>query len=375
MTEPPFRTHQIAEGAYFTDRETEVARVLAAMRARDRLVLYGERRQGKTSVIRRAAERLRAEGGVAVTVDAWLAESLTALNRSLLGAVPGWWLVGERAQALLRSLSGLVSLSVDESGRPRLGLGGSARLDDRPEETLERILRALDGAAEGTESPIVVVIDEFQKLETLHGSGGALLRGVMQDTPGIGYVLSGSIEGVVQSLIGPKGPLAGIDRMEIGGIGRDHLVPWLHHRLEPHGVRCGRDVVEAIHDRAGPVTEPILRLAKVVHRLGLEAAEASLETVDAAFADIVADQASAYELIWEKLSPDKRRIMRAIAAGEEQLTSRAVLDRYGIGSSAAASWATTELRSDGILAPGRPVRISDPFLAAWVARADQPPLR
>jgi hypothetical protein len=269
----------------------------------------------------------------------------------------------------------LVSLSVDESGRPRLGLGGPARVDDRPEETFERILRALAAAAEGTSSPIVVVIDEFQKLETLHGSGGALLRGVMQDTPGIGYLLSGSIEGVVQSLIGPKGPLAGIDRMKIGAIGRNHLVPWVHHRLETHGVRCGRDVAEAIHDRAGPVTEPILRLAKVVHRLGRDPGEASLDTVEAAFAEIVADQASAYELIWEKLSPDKRRIMRALAAGEEQLTSRAVLERYGIGSSAAASWATGELRSDGVLAPGKPVRISDPFLAAWVAGAESPPER
>jgi hypothetical protein len=69
-------------------------------------------------VIRRAAERLRVDDGVVVVVDAWLAESLSGLNRALLGAVPGWWLVGERAQELLRSLSGLVSLSVDEAGRP-----------------------------------------------------------------------------------------------------------------------------------------------------------------------------------------------------------------------------------------------------------------
>ncbi len=373
MGESPFRTHQVAEGAHFTDREREVARVLDAMRARDRLVLYGERRQGKTSVIRRAAERLRADGGVVVTVDAWLAESLSAINRSLLGAVPGWWLMGERAQELLRSLSGLVSLSVDEAGRPSLGLGGPARSDDRPEETFERILRALDAAAEGTPAPIVVVIDEFQKLETLHGSGGALLRGVMQDTPGLGYLLSGSIETVVHELIGPKGPLAGIDRLEIGGIGRDHLLPWLHHRLETHGVRCDPVVAEAIYDRAGPVTEPILRLAKVVYRLGRGGGEADLEMVAVAFDEIVADQASAYELIWEKLSPDKRRIMRALAAGEVQLTSRAVLERYGLGSSAAASYATTELRSDGVLAPGKPVRISDPFLHAWVAGGNDPP--
>ncbi len=69
----------------------------------------------------------------------------------------------------------------------------------------------------------------------LHEGGGALLRGVMQRTPHVGYVLSGSILGAVEELIGPKGPLRGIDRLEVAGIDPAHLVPWLHHRLESHG--------------------------------------------------------------------------------------------------------------------------------------------
>jgi hypothetical protein len=37
---------------------------MEAMRGRGRLVLYGEHRTEKTSVIARAAERVRGEGGV-----------------------------------------------------------------------------------------------------------------------------------------------------------------------------------------------------------------------------------------------------------------------------------------------------------------------
>ena len=367
MADSPFRTQQVAEGAYFTDREREVARVLDAMRSGDRLVLYGERRQGKTSVIRRAGERLSEDGGVVVAVDAWLAESLSALNGDLLDGIPGRWLVGERAQGLLRSLAGAVSLSVDESGRPRLGFTGTGWSDESPGKTFGAILRALDVAASDTDAPVVVVIDEFQKLGSLHETGGALLRGLMQETPNLGYVLSGSIVGAVEGLIGPDGPLRGIDRLEVKGIAREHLIPWTRHRLESHGVACDDDVAAEIHRRAGPVTEYILRLARVVYRLGRGEGRADAGTVDAAFAEIVADNTGGYELIWEKLSADKRRMMRAVAANEERLTSRAVLERYGLGSSAAASYALRTLREDGILAPGKPARISDPFLKAWVA--------
>ncbi len=110
-----------------------------------------------------------------------------------------------------------------------------------------------------------------------------------------------------------------------------------------------------------------MRLAKGVHRHGRTAGAADLETVSQAFREILADQEAAFELIWAELSPSKRRIARAVANGEDRLTTRAVLDRYGLGSSASATYGVNELRADGILAPGKPFRISDPFFTAWVA--------
>ena len=48
----------LTEGAHFTDREAEVARMAAALRTPGaKLVVYGDRRLGKTSALERAAER------------------------------------------------------------------------------------------------------------------------------------------------------------------------------------------------------------------------------------------------------------------------------------------------------------------------------
>jgi len=46
-----------------------------------------------------------------------------------------------------------------------------------------------------------------------------------------------------------------------------------------------------------------------------------------------------------------------------------VIAGSGIGSSAAASYAIRALRHDGLLAPGKPFRVSDPFFGEWVRTA------
>ncbi|MFO7892198.1 MAG: AAA family ATPase [Longimicrobiales bacterium] len=368
MTQP-FATQRVVHGAEFTDREGEVRRVLEAMEGRERLVLYGERRMGKSSVIARARERFEAEGGVVIGVDAWTLHGIDELNRGILRAIPGAWLVGERVQRLLHSLRSLVTLSVTDAGRPVLQLSGSASADPDPAGALGRILRGIDELAADEARRVVVVIDEFQRLTEVDEGVGGVLRGVVQETGHVGYVFAGSIVGLVLDLLGPKGPFHAVDRLEVGPIDSDHMVEWMRHRFEANGVRAPGEVVRAIHERAGPVTEYVLRLAKVVYGRGVDRGEATMATVDRAFDEVVADYEGSFELIWDGLSRSKRQVVRAVAAGEQRLTSRDVLDRYDLASSSAATYAINQLRYDGLLAPGKPFRVSDPFFAAWVLAA------
>lgn len=364
----PFSTQQMAEGAYFTDREAEIARVLEAMRNRDRLLLYGERRMGKSSVIARAAEGINLEGGTVITADAWTMDDLDDLNRALTEAIPMDWLVGDRLASLIRAFRSVVSVTADEDGRPTLRFSGSTSADPEADQRLARILHGLDDIAAGSEGPIVVVIDEFQRMEDVHPGGGGLLRHVVQETPHLGYIFSGSIIGLVMELVGPKGPFHAIDRLEIKGIDADHLVPWLKHRLKTHGVGITDAGARSIHSLAGPVTEYIMRLAKVVYRRNRDQAGVGPALVDEAFEEVVADYAGSFEIIWDGLASSKRQVLRAVADGEQKLNSKEVLDRYDLSSSSAATYAINELRHDGLLAPEKPYRVSDPFFAAWIRR-------
>jgi hypothetical protein len=364
----PFRTNQVAESPYFADRDKETRRVLGAMRNRERLVLYGERRQGKSSIIARAARRLRKEGGVVILIDAWKIRNLDGINRAILRAVPSSWIQGPRLERLMRAFGGLVGVTPDEEGRPVLRLVGmGANRDAHPDESLERILGGLNHLAGQHEKPVVVVIDEFQTLEKIRPEGGAFLRGVVQVTGNLGWIFAGSVVGLVTELIGPTGPFHGIERLEVGEIPPDFLARWLEERSTGHGVGWAPGAGAYLVSRSGPVTEYIVRLAKTVHGIAGQVDETVGEAmIDRAFSEIVGDMDGTFDLVWSKTSDARRRVLRGVAAGEVRLTTDHFLSTYGLRSSSASSRAEGELREEGILAPGKPPRISDPFLAEWI---------
>lgn len=365
----PFLTQQVAGGAHFTDREREVSRVLDVMRTAGRLVVYGERRMGKSSLIMRAAERVQANGGVALVADAWGAETLDQINNAFYKALPRDWLVGDRLASLLRSLRSLAALSVDDEGRPTLQLSGTGRDKNESRERLQRLLEGIDRIAASMDTPVVVVIDEFQRFEDLENASVGLLRSLVQETPNVAYVFSGSIVGLVSRLLSPTGPFHAIERLEVGPIDPEHLVPWIEHKMEANQVEVVAGTGSRICEIAGPVTEYVLRLAKVVYRRAHQTggpAVASPDLVEAAFQEVIGDFSGSFELIWADLSPSKKQVLRAVAEGEQHLNARDVIQRFGLGSSSVASYAINELRDGALLAPSKPYRISDPFLAEWI---------
>jgi hypothetical protein len=63
-------------------------------------------------------------------------------------------------------------------------------------------------------------------------------------------------------------------------------------------------------------------------------------------------------------------VLRAVADGEQKITSQDVLDLYRLNSSSAAAHGIDGLRRDALRAPGKPFRVSDPFIVAWVGEPD-----
>lgn len=366
--DPPFRTGEIVADEHFTDRAREVAVVRRAMLRSGRLLLTGERRLGKSSILRQAGLHARARGATIVSVDLWTVVSLEEVLRRIVAAVPWGWSWRERLQSLWLGLGLSLGVAADPTGAPTLTLSGSPGelRGTRARELFLQLLARLDAVAGESGEPVALVLDEFQRMEEAERGAGALLRSAVQESHHLAFVCAGSTLSLVRELVGPEGPLHGIfDELAVGPIDPELLAAWIEDRLRSHGVTPAPGTGAHVVEWAGPRTEDVLRLAREVWDGGIAGGAASPADVPAAMRRIVSDRRSTYERIWDDLAPSQRGLLRALADGAVQLTARETIRSYALPTPAGVLKALGRLQAQHLVnASGN--AISDPFLTEWV---------
>ncbi len=379
----PFRVGEHVTGSDFTDRADEVHAVLRSMRDGGRLLVAGPRRMGKSTVIGVAARRVEADGGIVLTADLATASSLTEIANRLLAAVTAVAPWRERLMDWARELGPVVTLGFDAAERPRL----SVVLESRPRsvegerELLERVLDRIEGVAARESSPVVVVLDEFQRISELGGEEAEwVLRRRMQENRSTGYVCAGSKESLVAAMLQPKRAFYKFfDRLQLGPIDPEHLARWIDERLESSGVEpvvdSGPDgyvvggVGARLVARVGPRTQDIVQAARVLWFRCAREGRAGPGSVDAAIAEIVTQDDPAIRRTYDELTPLQQRVLRAVAAGADELLSQATRGRFALGPASSTATAMESLVSRAILVRAETgVEFDNPYFREWARR-------
>lgn len=366
----PFRVAELVRGAYFTDRADEVRTVLRAMRERGRLLVHGPRRMGKSTLIDVAAAKLGGEGGIVVAVDLATITSLVEAAERLLAAVSREERWTDRLMSWMTSLAPVVTLGADAAGRPRLSVGVEARPRrvESERELLGRVLDRIDEAAAEHEEPVVVLLDEFQRLSELGGEAAEwLLRNRIQAHRHTGYVCAGSKESLLREMLRPQRAFYKFfESLHVGPIDPDHLGTWIDDRFRSSGVDAP-GVGAVVIDGAGPRTQDILLLARALWFRSALAGRATSVDVEAALRDVVASEDASLRRTWEDLSPGQQKVLGALAAGAEQLHSTETRERFGLGASSSVASAVEALTDRAILVrEDGEVRFDSPFFREWL---------
>ena len=371
----PFSIHSYAHDEFFTDRADEVARVLATLdQPGGKLLVYGLRRMGKTSVLHRAVDQARARGRAAIVADLSTASSVADIGNRILEAATKelgkrWTdLASEfvkRIKATLRfspdAKTGLIVPSFELSLR-------SADLETQ-RDGLSRALDAIDALARDRETQIGIVLDEFQELHRFGGEQAEWhLRGVIQQHRHVSYVLAGSEPELIRRMLGEGRALYGLlDVLHLGPIDSEHLARWIDDRLITHGVAAedvGREVVAI----AGPRTRDIMQVARKVWQLR-HPGTADPGDAHIALTEVVIEQEDLLRALWDNCTAHQQNILRAVASDMDGLTTSASIRQFALRSTGTA---TNSARA--LMDAGRLVRadtrsgygFDNPFFREWV---------
>ncbi|HKK08215.1 MAG TPA: MarR family transcriptional regulator [Gemmatimonadota bacterium] len=311
----PFPAHAPVTGADLCDREDILEEILEAARAGRPVAVAGPPGAGLTSLAREAAARLERGGrpaarlGLATLADPGELRAPGGASRTGgSGHAPG---AGRTSGPLL----------IDDAHRLAEGGAGSAR-------------KALDLAADG-------------RTPLLFGHDGPALV----------------------SLLGP-----GADGrlLEIGPLPFAAWLPYALERFLESDVWVSNDQVEAAYRASGGLAR---HLQDLFHELwdlaGGRGGRVEDAMVDRALGRVLARGARAWQPVWESLTPNQRRFLRAVArAGQEAHPfSAAFLERSGLGPASSAQRAAASLEARGLLArtPDDALRTTDPLLGRWLA--------
>lgn len=365
----PFRVGEQVTGEFFTDRAPEVKRILKAMRDPTRLLVYGERRLGKSSAIRQAALRAERDGVAVVWVDIATATSLADVTRRIVSGVPYGWVWREDLQTRLVRARLRIEARPDLAGNPVLSLipyGGPPN-EERDREDLGRILGALDEVTAGPRKRVVVVLDEFQEIDEVAKRGAWILRDIMQTTHNTSFICAGSRTGLIDKLTGPDGPFHRFfESLTVGPLPPEHFGNWMESRMEGAGMTVETGVGAEILSLAGPRTQDCLQLARSVFGQAAGTRDVTIPDVAAALGRTVLEDADRFETIWKMLAKSQQGVLRAVAVGERKLGSVEVRERYTLPSTPAITKAVRALQSKRHLSSGEPVVFDDPFFREWV---------
>jgi hypothetical protein len=378
----PFSYGSPVEGPRFTDREEELAALVACMANGQNVILSAPRRFGKSSLLKAAVVAARERGvrvGMARLMGCSSKEQVAQRLAAAISDQAMGWLQGhvEEFRRHLASIGPGVSLMLTEDGfRVSVAPGTTGEADWG--EVTRGLIRAAARIG-GGERRVALVLDEFQRVaEVDGGSLPGVFKDLVDELPNVSLVVAGSTAHLMRMLTeGGGAPLMGIgQRITLGPIPEDRMVAFLSARFAAGGQSITQDAAHTLCDLAHGVPNSVQQLAFWTFEERAEKIDAAV--VEKALDRAVSLQDQEFTDKFERLSPLQQRILLLLASQREPYAGLHRKETYRIlGASpngvttAVRALSETEIVVD--LHPAEPHtpsrwQILDCFFARWVAR-------
>ena len=193
----PFKYGQVVSNEDFCPRPELIKQLIRFAKSGQNVVLQGERRMGKTSLIHEAFRHTNTFQ--LVYVDLLEIKTTDDLCRRMIKAIIAVENHAGKLEKLIKSLSRLrPTISLDPfTGQPTITL--DPRISLQP-DSIESVLDLVSDMRK--QGPVIVVFDEFQDILNLPDSSQvlALLRSKIQFQGEIAYIYSGSVRNAMSDI-------------------------------------------------------------------------------------------------------------------------------------------------------------------------------
>jgi hypothetical protein len=376
MTTNPFRYGALALDDAFTDREVEVAELLADVLNGQDVVVFAPRRYGKSSLVWRVSERAIAQDVLVAHVNLMttptserLAEKLAETIHDDLASTLF------RARERLRVFSGLRITPIVTVDPTTGKLGFSFDAGRQPQDldaTLERLLELPGQLAAERGRRVALVLDEFQEIVDIDPELPKIMRSVFETQPEVAHVYLGSKRHMLERIFNDENEpfWRSAKQMEIGVIAPELFRDYIDAQFARTGRRVEAEVVDRVLEATLGHPYATQELCYFVWEENADRGVAGSEHYEAGLEKLLRAEHAHFGLVWEKAARAQRLVLHALAREPGRPLAGDYRRRHGLPGPSSVQRALDALRKDELVARGAngAFRISEPFLAEWLRR-------
>lgn len=374
----PFKYGEIVGKENFCNRKSELRDVKNAMVNGDRLILFSERRIGKTSLVQLAMERLPKTQFLRTYVDFWptlnehgLAQTLAIQFSKDFSSTKK--AIKRTAQELFGHLRPEFTFSSDDSMKISFTIGSREKASP---ELLE-ILKIPSRIAEKQKKRVVVVFDEIQQLfEYENDYAERALRSAIQSQPGVAFILLGSRKHVIQSMVHDRArPLYRAGTIyPLSTIAAEHWLPFIRERFYSAGKQIDDETIldicrltEGHPYYTQHLCHALWDIYEDIHQIE------GVKLLERAFSMVLHREHSAFVSLWESLTKNQKYFLcgLAIEGPRSKIHHSDFIQKWGLKSSSNVQRIVTALQKNDIIDQDNgSYFISDRFFLQWIRREE-----
>lgn len=368
----PFRYGDVVTGKHFCNRTTEITELQESIKSGQNILIYSERRMGKTSLLKEVLQDLREEGMNCAYVDLWPTDDRLTFARALGQAV-----ANELRGPLERILKTLknwfqsfrISSSVNREGEPSFSFDFRGDPEDL---SIKEIMEVPAKLSESLDQKVVVVFDEIQEIMNYDSDFvERKLRSVIQHHTDVAYVFLGSRRHVVQEMFMDRSSpfYQSTKKITLGTIAVQDWIPFIRKRFQSGDRSISESKVERLCELTEGHPRYTQHLCEALWNVSQSGQEITDELINKARKRAIYEDSYAYSVIMENLTNNQKRLLVGIAEQGPQVSiySKEFMNQYRLNGHSSVQVAVKALKKKDLVDQDEEgFLILDRFLKEWI---------
>ncbi len=363
----PFKYGSIVIGKDFCGRKDLLKQIAGHIEASQNIVVLGERRIGKSSLIYEAVRKLK--GTSILYMDLLGIKSVDALCKRMLRAIVTLEKRASWITKMIKTLSHLrPTISADPvTSMPIVSFDASVDLKGN---SIQEVLDLIESLSKNKR--FVVVFDEFQDILKIREADEAiaLLRSKIQFHRKIPYIFVGSIRHKMDEIFtSPGSPFfKSAIPITIDPLSYEEFSRFLTRRFQSGRRKVIDETLKQVFEIANNITGDVQQLCEVLWEVTPERDAVSPDKLKTALELIFTREQKSYETFIGLLTDFQFKCLTALAMeGGKSVYSMNFVKAIGPHSSASVNRAITRMIDINILfKSGKEIRFVNPFFKIWL---------